>query len=301
MDAHDLALGDDVARLWPRPCHDDDKYSRGVLGIVAGSDAYPGAAVLCTSGAAAAGTGLIRYVGPGRAQDLVLARRPEVVVHADSDAVERLPRASAWVIGPGVADHPGQEAVVGAVLASGLPCVVDAGALEACVRARYAGDRRAGAESVLLTPHEGELVRALGAVRHDVTADDVRRDRAGHARLLAETARATVLLKGSNTLVATPGGGLTTLATATPWLATAGAGDVLAGIAGALLASGLHAPDAGRIAAWVHARAAALASGDDPDAPTGAGGPITALDVAHAVPRVVASLVAPRGETPQSG
>ncbi|NTV39108.1 MAG: NAD(P)H-hydrate dehydratase, partial [Demequinaceae bacterium] len=226
--------------------------------------------------------GMVRYVGPRRAQDLVLARRPEVVVHDPADASDRLPSASAWIVGSGVADHPGQDAVIGAALASGTPLVADAGALEACVRSRAAGARQTPPDRVLLTPHARELVRALTALRHDVTVADVERDRAGHARLLAETARATVLLKGSRTIIASAGGAVVELEEAPAWLATAGSGDVLAGIAGALLASGLSAADAGAAASWVHARAAEAASG---------GGPIVALDVADALPAVIADLL----------
>lgn len=271
-----------VAAVWPRPRAEDDKYSRGVVGIVAGSEAYPGAAVLVACAAARAGAGMVRYVGPRRAQDLVLARRPEVVVHDPADASDRLPSASAWIVGSGVADHPGQDAVIGAALASGTPLVADAGALEACVRSRAAGARQTPPDRVLLTPHARELVRALTALRHDVTVADVERDRAGHARLLAETARATVLLKGSRTIIASAGGAVVELEEAPAWLATAGSGDVLAGIAGALLASGLSAADAGAAASWVHARAAEAASG---------GGPIVALDVADALPAVIADLL----------
>jgi len=279
MDAVDRAW---VAAVWPRPSATDDKYSRGVVGMVAGSEAYPGAAVLAVSGALRAGAGMVRYVGPRRAQDLVLQRRPEAVVYDPADAAEVLPRASAWVLGPGVADHPGQDTVIGAVLASGAPLVVDAGAIGACVRSRAAGARSTPPHHVLLTPHERELIAALAAIRHDVTADDVTRDRTGHARLLAETARATVLLKGAHTVIAAPGGAVVELPQAPAWLATAGTGDVLAGIAGALLAAGLSAPDAGAAASWVHARAAEAAS---------AGGPLAALDVAEAVPAVIADLL----------
>lgn len=271
-----------VASVWPRVAAHDDKFSRGVLGIVAGSEAYPGAAVLAACGAARAGVGMVRYVGPRRAQDLVLAYRPEVVVHDPADAADRLPRASAWVVGSGVADHPGQDAVIGAALAAGTPLLADAGALEACVRSRAAGARHTPPDRVLLTPHARELVAALTAIRHDVTLADVEHDRAGHARLLAETARATVLLKGSRTLIAVPGGGVVELEEAPAWLATAGSGDVLAGIAGALLAAGLSAADAGAAGAWVHARAAEASSG---------GGPIVALDIADALPAVVAELL----------
>ena len=279
MDTVDRAW---VASVWPRPQAHDDKYSRGVVGIVAGSEAYPGAAVLVACGAARAGVGLVRYVGPRRVQDLVLARRPEVVVHDPADASDRLPSASAWIVGSGVSDHPGQDAVIGAALAAGTPLVADAGELEACVRSRAAGARQTPADRVLLTPHARELVRALAALRHDVSLADVERDRAGHARLLAETTRATVLLKGSRTIIASPGGGVVELEEAPAWLATAGSGDVLAGIAGALLAAGLTAADAGAAAAWVHARAAEAAS---------AGGPIVALDVADALPAVIAELL----------
>ncbi len=271
-----------VASVWPRPRATDDKYTRGVVGMVAGSDAYPGAAALSVSGAFRAGAGMVRYVGPHRAQDLVLRHRPETVVYDPADAAEVLPRASAWVVGPGVADHPGQDTVIGAVLASGGPLVADAGALDQCVRARSAGSRASQPHQVLLTPHERELIGALAAIRHDVTLDDVLRDRTGHARLLAETARATVLLKGTRTIIAAPGGAVAELPEAPAWLATAGTGDVLAGIAGALLAAGLSAPEAGAAASWVHARAAEAASG---------GGPIAALDVADAVPAIIADLL----------
>ncbi len=271
---------DIVRGLWPVPDAGADKYSRGVLGIVAGSNAYPGAAVLVASGAVRAGAGMVRYVGPRRAQDLVLAERPECVMHEPGDAAQSLPQCQAWVVGPGVADDPVQDAAVGAVVASGLPMVVDAGALESVAKARASGSREAPSDRVLLTPHAGELARTLGALRHDVSADDIANDRAGHARLLAETARATVLLKGSETIVASPGGMVTMLPSAPFWLATAGSGDVLAGIAGALLAAGLSAVEAGICAAWAHARAAERASG---------GGPIAALDIAGALPATVAA------------
>ncbi|BDZ60719.1 hypothetical protein GCM10025873_05100 [Demequina sediminis] len=142
----------DVAASWPRPGAADDKYSRGVVGVIAGSEAYPGAAALVVSAAVRAGAGMVRYVGPPRAQDLVLAHRPEAVVHHPVDAAERLPRAQAWVVGPGVADYPEQDAAIGAVIAQSVAMVVDAGALETVARARAAGARAVGSERVLLTP-----------------------------------------------------------------------------------------------------------------------------------------------------
>ncbi|WP_084078058.1 NAD(P)H-hydrate dehydratase [Demequina sp. NBRC 110057] len=273
---------DQVRERWAVPGAGDDKYSRGVVGVIAGSEAYPGAAALVVSGAARAGAGMVRYVGPLRAQDLVLHHRPEAVVHDPGDAAERLPRAQAWVVGSGVADYPEQDAAIGSAMASGAPLVVDAGALEAVARARATGSREAAADRVLLTPHAEELVRTLRALRHDVSLGDVMDDRAGHARLLAETARATVLLKGSRTVIASPGGTVVMLPEAPAWLATAGAGDVLAGIAGAALASGLSAADAGACASWLHARAGEVAS---------AGGPLVALDIATAIPQAIGSIL----------
>jgi NAD(P)H-hydrate repair Nnr-like enzyme with NAD(P)H-hydrate dehydratase domain len=165
--------------------------------------------------------------------------------------------------------------------------VVDAGALENVAKARAAGARETPSDRVLMTPHIEELMRTLDALRHDVTWADVVQDRAGHARLLAEKTRATVLLKGSQTVIASPGGSLVELPPAVAWLATAGSGDVLAGIAGTLLAAGLTASDAGASAAWVHAEAGKRASG----ASTGPGGPLAALDIASYVPVVIAELL----------
>lgn len=272
-----------MRNCWPLPGPSDDKYSRGVLGVIAGSDAYPGAAALSVSGAIRAGAGMVRYVGPVRAQDLVLTHRPEAVVHHAGDVAESLPRAQAWLVGSGVADHPEQDAAIGAVIAAGLPMVVDAGALEAVARSRASGARETGADKVLLTPHAEEMMRTLASLRHPVSIMDIAADRSGHARLLAEATRTTVLLKGSRTVIASPGGLLIELPVAPPWLATAGSGDVLAGIAGALLANGLNAADAGASAAWIHAEAARLAS---------KGGPIAALDIAHALPRAIAAATA---------
>lgn len=254
---------DDAAARWPVPRGSDDKYRRGVVGVVAGSAAYPGAAVLAVGGALRAGAGMVRHLGPAAGH--VAARWPEAVA---GDG-----RVQAWVLGPGVdpdADD-GQRAAVERALAGGLPCVVDAGAL-ALVAGRTLGPH------VLLTPHAGELARLLGRQRADVEADP-----AGHALAAASGTGATVLLKGATTLVATPDGRLRSQADAPGWLATAGAGDVLAGIAGTLLAAGLDPFDAGPVAALVHGLAARRASG---------GGPLTASAVADAVPGTVADLLA---------
>lgn len=274
-----------VAARWPVPVAGDNKYSRGVVGVIAGSDPYPGAAILACTAAIRSGAGLVRYVGPRRAQDLVLAARPEVVAVGPTLP---LPRVDAWVLGPGVAGDPDQEAAILAALGSGVPCVVDAGGIEPVVSALVGGAGRLGPEALLLTPHAGELARALDRAGSDLTADDIARDPAGAARALAQATHGTVLLKGAVTLIASPSGALWSQADGPAWLATAGAGDVLAGIAGTLLAAGLPADEAGAVAASVHGRAARLASG---------GGPIAALDITASLAAIVASLGASIRET----
>jgi hydroxyethylthiazole kinase-like uncharacterized protein yjeF len=263
----------DLAAAWPVPGAGDDKYRRGVVGVVAGGHLYTGAAVLACGAAVRSGAGMVRYVGPAEPTDRVRARWPEVVPGEG--------RVQAWVLGPGVdpdADD-GQPDAVRAALASGLPCVVDAGAL-ALLPDRVDGP-------VLLTPHAGELARLLsargeGAVeRSDVESAPLR-----HARRAAELTGATVLLKGATTLVVAPDGRVRSQADAPHWMATAGSGDVLAGLAGALLAAGLEPLDAGSVAAAVHGRAGRRASG---------GGPIAAEDVLVALRPTVVDLLTSDG------
>lgn len=133
----------------------------------------------------------------------------------------------------------------------------------------------------LLTPHAGELARMLDVSREEVEVHQLR-----HAREAAARFGCVVLLKGRHTLVAHPDGRVRVTTGTTPWLATAGAGDVLAGLCGALLAAGLSPFDAGSVGAWVHAAAGMQA---------GQGGPVTADEVARAIPRVCRSLLAPTG------
>jgi hydroxyethylthiazole kinase-like uncharacterized protein yjeF len=264
-----------VADEWPVPDTTSHKYSRGVLGVVAGSDRYPGAAVLSCLGAVRTGVGMVRYVGPPTATDHVLAATPEAVAGSG--------RVQAWLLGPGVEPGTHQHAAIAAALDSGAPCVVDAGALAACVPRRARGDRAAAANHVLLTPHAGELAELLCGLGHDVAREDVEERPAHFARLLATEADATVLLKGSTTLIVGPAGPFAAAQQAPSWLATAGAGDVLAGIAGALLATGSSAYFAGHLAAIAHGRAARRAC---------PGGPVSARTVAEAVPATVAEILA---------
>lgn len=166
------------------------------------------------------------------------------------------------------------DTLVASALDDAVPAVLDAGALGLRDRARG---------PVVLTPHAGELARLLGVERDEVLAD-----REGAARRAAADFDAVVLLKGAETLVASPRAELLRVRNATPWLATAGAGDALAGVLGALVATHRSRLDAAlgplaAAAAWIHGEAARRAS---------AGGPFTVLDLCAQLPGVVAELAA---------
>ncbi|HET7350444.1 MAG TPA: NAD(P)H-hydrate dehydratase [Marmoricola sp.] len=251
----------DAAALLHRPLGADHKYTRGVVGVRAGSGTFPGAGVLCTSGAASGLCGMVRYLGS--AADEVLAAHPEVVTATG--------RVQAHVVGSGM-DRDARGALAEA-LADGVPTVVDADALDHLDVA----ERPAGAPELVLTPHAGELAALLGTEREDVEADPL-----GHARRAAAGLQAVCLLKGRHTLVAHPSGRVRVNTTGTPWLAVAGAGDVLAGVVGALLATGLDPFDAASLGVWLHGAAATVASD---------GGPVDARRVAAAVPDVVRGLL----------
>ncbi|MGW5633259.1 NAD(P)H-hydrate dehydratase [Streptomyces sp. NPDC003832] len=252
----------DVARLLPVPGAESDKYRRGVVGVAAGSARYPGAAVLAVAGALRGGAGAVRYVGP--AGDAVLARFPETLVSDTGPA--KAGRVQAWVTGPGAGDD---AAPVAEALAADVPVLLDADGLRLADRDTV----RARTAPTLMTPHAGEAAALLGVDRAEVEGA-----RLTAVRELADRYRATVLLKGSTTLVADPGAGtpVRVNATGTPWLATAGSGDVLSGLAGSLLASGLAAREAGSVAAYLHGLAGRYAAD---------GAPVGAQDLAEGITR----------------
>jgi hydroxyethylthiazole kinase-like uncharacterized protein yjeF len=260
----------DVAALLPRPGRESDKYRRGVVGILAGSDTYPGAAVLCVAGAVYGGAGMVRLVAPDRAAQVVRGRWPEAIV--SSGRPGDAGRVQAWVAGPGMGTDAAAADRLAEVLDTDLPVLVDADGITLLAAGRGREPLRRRDAPTLLTPHAGELARLLGVERADVEAR-----RLEHVRRVAGEYGATVLLKGSTTLIAAPEGGCVRVnGTGTPWLATAGSGDVLSGLGGALLAGGLGARDAGSVAAYLHGLAARLAARD---------APITSLRVGEALPR----------------
>lgn len=260
---------DDVTALLPDPGRESDKYSRGVVGVLAGSGQFPGAAVLAVGGALHGGAGMVRYAGPDAVAAGVHVRWPEAIAGRSPVTVGRV---QAWTVGSGLGEGRGDD--VAAVLGSGLPVLVDADGLRGLAET-FAGP-------ALLTPHAGELARLL-----DVDRASVEARRLHYARLAAARWNAVVLLKGSTTVVAAPDGRVRVNPTGTSALAAAGTGDVLAGLAGSLLAGGLSPLDAGSAGAYVHGLAGQRAGA--------ATGYPSAGDVLAELPAVLRSLRGPVG------
>ena len=332
----DGALGDYLTRVVPEPGANDHKYTRGVVGLWAGSETYPGAAVLAANGAVLAGAGMVRLTAPRRVEDLVLAARPEVVPAAG--------RSQALVLGPGVAPadtvradklrevlrptlapardsgggrvadgaRTGEEAADSAAGAAPAwaPVVVDAGALSILTELLDEGLRCTPRH--VLTPHAGEAAALLTALADSETPEGTARQwnrerveaHPAHAvREICRLSGATVLLKGATTLIAAPHHPLVSVDSGPGWMATAGSGDVLAGVLGAVLAGaaarwerevGCAAAGADSaqgvlvdsVAAGVrlHALAGAYAAAMPGAGVVGAGGhPVAALDIAAAL------------------
>ncbi len=254
---------DDVGDWLPEPNRSGDKYVRGVVGVVTGSPQYPGAGLLSVAGARCGLAGMIRFVGDENLGHTVATRFPDVVPHPP----DRLGRVQAWVVGSGGGSSD-PAVPISRLLVDDVPVLVDADGL---MHLPKPSERPAGAR-LLLTPHAGELARLLDVDRNEIEAHRLR-----YARRAAEQLDATVLLKGATTVVVSPDGRVRVPRNpATPWLATAGSGDVLAGITGALLAIGLEPLDAGIAGALVHAAAGVLA-----------GAPFTAADIAAAAPDAI--------------
>ncbi|MFE3446387.1 NAD(P)H-hydrate dehydratase [Nocardia sp. NPDC059180] len=250
-----------IGARWPVPGAADDKYSQGVTGICAGSAAYPGAAVLCTGAAVAATSGMVRYAGTG-AED-VLAAYPEVVAARN---IASTGRVQSWVFGPGAGTDDGAWARLAQILSTDLPVVVDADGLT--LLADHAAMVRERTAPTVLTPHAGEFSRLTGEPLGD--------DRVAAVRELAESWGVTVLLKGRATLIAEPGRPVLVNEAGGSWASTAGAGDVLSGVIGALLAAGRDPAWSAAAAARVHALAANLAAAEGP-----AAAPISATPLLH--------------------
>ena len=225
--------------LWhlPRPALASHKYTRGHA-VVAGGGAMTGAARLAASAARCAGAGLVTLSAPDAASaSIYRGGEPGLIVAEGAEASLRAdPRCNAWVVGPGLLPGPETEARLRAAIAAGRQVVADAGALSGDV-----------AGAAVLTPHAGEFARLFGSPGEN---------RPAATRAAAGRTGAVVLLKGADTVIAAPDGRLAINANAPPWLATAGTGDVLAGLVGGLLAQGMHPFEAACAATFLHGEAA---------------------------------------------
>jgi hydroxyethylthiazole kinase-like uncharacterized protein yjeF len=266
--AIEVPQASDIADWWPRLEPASEKYARGVVGVATGSATYPGAAVLSVGGALAGPTGMVRYAGSAKAQ--VLAKHPSVVA---TQSVGDAGRVQAWVCGSGLGSGEEAAATVRAVLASPVPLVLDADGLNALVDGSMADWLRGRQAPVVITPHDREFARLAGSAPGA--------DRVGATLRLAAWMKATVLLKGDRTIVATPSGRAWVNPTGSPALATGGTGDVLAGLLGSLLAARLAPERAAVAAAYLHGLAGREAARQ---------GPVTAADVAAMLRPVVADL-----------
>jgi hydroxyethylthiazole kinase-like uncharacterized protein yjeF len=254
----------EVGAMWPVPGPHDDKYSQGVTGIAAGSATYPGAAVLATGSAVAATSGMVRFAGT--AADAVRARWPETIA---TGSVADAGRVQAWVVGPGMGTGKASQDVLRTVLAAGVPVCADADAITLLANHPDLWDARDPGTPVVLTPHAGEFARLAGQVGPD---------RVAAARRAARQTDAVVLLKGYTTVIAAPDGRTLVNPARNAWPATAGSGDVLSGLIGALLAAGSAPLLAAGAAAFLHELAADLAA---------RGAPISASRLVEAIPDAI--------------
>ena len=269
----------DAARCIITPSDLDHKYSRGVLGLITGSAQFPGAAVLTTAAASATGIGMVRFHSSSGLAHLVLHSTPSAVVQPG--------KVAAWLVGSGIDSKKYSDITTWLrhrwfklVRLQSVPTVLDAGALH------LAGSLE---QPTVITPHSGELSTLLSARGVQVTAEAIEGDPKKWVQIAADTLGVTVLLKGATTYVANDEL-LIQLPVATPWLATAGSGDVLAGILGALVATNVleilndynHLAHVAATASFIHAQAAAKASN---------GGPINAEAIIDALPNTIAQLL----------
>ncbi|MGB3771332.1 MAG: NAD(P)H-hydrate dehydratase, partial [Rhodococcus sp. (in: high G+C Gram-positive bacteria)] len=262
----------EIGALWPVPGPDDDKYSQGVTGVLAGSEKYPGAGVLCTGAAVAATSGMVRYVGTGGTE--VLHHYPEVVTARSLDEAGRV---QAWVVGPGFGTDDDAEDRLRTVLGSDVPVLVDADGLTVLARRPDLLDGRTA--TTVLTPHAGEFERLTGSAPGP--------DGVAAVRALAAEWDVTVLLKGRATVIADPDGSVSVDDAGSSWPSTAGSGDVLSGMIGALLAAGLPGRTAAAAGARAHSKAAVIAATDDGRR---VGAPVSASPLLSAVRDAVSGL-----------
>lgn len=272
--------GIDLARCLPEPEDADYKYSRGVVGVGAGSARYRGAGFLATDAARVSGVGMVRYLM--RDEDLgdaIAARLWDVVV---SDTIDD-PRLTGYAVGPGWGTEDATADVLEAILSREVPVVVDADALRVLARfPQRVRERHQRGSITVVTPHEGEFA-ALGF--------DIGRDRLGAARRAADDLGCVVVLKGPGTIIASPEGPAFIDVVGTAALGTAGSGDVLTGLLGGMLAAAQARETSLDIAQAALVSAAAVGVHGVAGRLAGDGGrPVTAMSIAESLPDAIAGV-----------
>ena len=230
------------------------KREAGHLVVIGGDVSMAGAAQLAGTAALRTGAGLVTIATRRSNMDAIGRSQPELMCHPVEDQLSLetvLAGKTAVVVGPGLGQSQWGVEMLSAVLASGLPGVVDADALNLLAQA----PRQTG--QMILTPHPGEASRLL-----NTDIDAIQSQRFVSATKIRSQYDGICVLKGAGTLVATEGGNLWLCKEGNPGMATAGMGDVLAGIIGALLCQGLVPGDAAIAGVWLHSRAADLAAAD---------------------------------------
>lgn len=285
------------------PSADEDKYRRGVVGVVAGSDTYPGAGLPAAFAASNTGVGMVRLNSTRRVEDLVLHYAPGVVTVGG--------RIQSGVIGPGCTNERYDDCreLAQFCIDSTLPLLIDAGALD-LVRSLvdYADTRSRSLSRTILTPHHGEAARLLTQLGSPHSRADVDADPAASAKELALLTGAIILLKSATTVCSylkhdqgSRTQEIVSIPQETPWAGVAGSGDVLAGTVAGIVAgfqaraerrqgdpsiSEAECAALASLGAWVHAQAALRASvGSD-----GETRPIQAIDIARALPEIIGGL-----------
>jgi hydroxyethylthiazole kinase-like uncharacterized protein yjeF len=245
---------------FPVPTVEGHKYSRGHVVVVSGGIAATGAARLSARGALRAGAGLVTLATPrdallvnASALTAVMVRPVDTVIEFGELLAEK--RLNAYVIGPGAGLGERTESFVLSALSAKRAAVLDADALTSFAdnpERLFEAIKLSADPQVVLTPHEGEFPRLFS----DISNKHPLRSKLERVRAAAERSGAVTLLKGADTVVASPDGRATISANAPPWLATAGAGDVLSGMIAGLLSQGVPAFEAASIAVWMHGEAA---------------------------------------------
>lgn len=271
MDWHERELSPaQLAAYLTQPIATDNKYHRGVLGVLAGSFQFPGAALLNIEAAIRAGAGMVRYLGEQSLVKEIITARPETVFAPGP--------VDAYLIGSGIVANEISEhdrIQLFAALETELPVILDAGAMFFA---------RKGRKYQLLTPHAGELSKLFAAWGRDVSSDEITTRPTYFVQLAAEMINSDILLKGNTTYIASYWQKeILAISDLPTQLATAGSGDVLAGIIGALIVQ--HSPqnetefvEIAALAVMLHGAAATSHTT----------GPIAALDIAHNLPEIIA-------------